>query len=96
MRKYIVPEGIAVIRNASPEGSTSVPKAGRRLSGLCLASSGSIIYKKNTSIRNRTSSENLTNALADLLQKMQHARYSMAFKGTGDASRGEKGKSSPC
>ncbi|WP_455269961.1 hypothetical protein [Rhizobium herbae] len=96
MRKYIVPEGIALIRNASPEGSTSVPKAARRLSGLCLTCSGSIIYKKNTSIRNRTSGENLTIALADLLQKMQHELYSMAFKGTGDGSRGEKGKSSSC
>ncbi|MDW5317985.1 hypothetical protein [Rhizobium sp. PL01] len=96
MRKTIIPEGIATIRNASPEGSTSVPKAARRLSGLCLASSGSIIYKKNTSIRNRNIGENLTNALADLLKKMQHARYSMEFKGYGDGSRGEKGKSSPC
>jgi hypothetical protein len=96
MRKTIIPEGIATIRNASPEDSTSVPKAARRLSGLCLASSGSIIYKKNTSIRNRNISENLTNALADLLKKMQHARYSMEFKGYGDGSRGEKGKPSPC
>jgi hypothetical protein len=58
MRKSIAPEGIAAIRNAPPEGSTSVPKAARRLSGLCLASTGSIIYKKNTSMRNRTVDEN--------------------------------------